>query len=241
LDLKKLDISPKDGLVAIPVIGTILAISYEIGSFMPIGLPSFGLFSLSEHVLFAMEVFPVTIPMAIGLTIGLATISPLERKLDELVFEGTYPSGRPTQRDRDQIQRIRWWAFAWVIVSAVFAIGLGAYTGFDIFFVVGAVFFGFALLFAFPRLNRKELLLPIFAIFILVAAMAIGIDNTKLQLDRSIPYDFDINGTVDKGIFLRSGDRGVLIFEPSSSTFVFVKRELMKRISWPRKESSIRR
>jgi hypothetical protein len=46
-------------LVALPIYGAMLAITYDVGFFYGIGLSYFTLFSLAEHVLFAFEVLPM--------------------------------------------------------------------------------------------------------------------------------------------------------------------------------------
>jgi hypothetical protein len=41
---------PKDFIIYIPLVQSALAVSWEIGSFVPIGGSAFGTFSLTEHI-----------------------------------------------------------------------------------------------------------------------------------------------------------------------------------------------
>ena len=57
----------KDALVALPFMGSAIAMSWEVGTFIPIsgvGGGTFGLFSLSEHLSFAIEALPIGLVFA---------------------------------------------------------------------------------------------------------------------------------------------------------------------------------
>jgi hypothetical protein len=56
--------SVKEGLVLIPVLSSALALTWEVGYFLRIGGGSFGLFSLAEHITFAVQGLPVAIAVA---------------------------------------------------------------------------------------------------------------------------------------------------------------------------------
>src|SRR4051794_32207120 len=47
----KLKLELKDWLVLVPAIGTGLALTYQAGSFIPLGGAAFGLFSLTDHLI----------------------------------------------------------------------------------------------------------------------------------------------------------------------------------------------
>jgi hypothetical protein len=55
---KPSSIQVKDYIVVVPTLGTALAISWEVGSFLPIGGIAFGAFSLTEHLVFALQALP---------------------------------------------------------------------------------------------------------------------------------------------------------------------------------------
>jgi hypothetical protein len=57
----------KDAALFLPLLGSLLAITYEIGSFWPLGgAASFGLFSLSEHLLWAFPAIPTVFSILVG-------------------------------------------------------------------------------------------------------------------------------------------------------------------------------
>ena len=57
----------KDLVVAIPLIGTAIAISYDVGYFYGIDILLFTLFSIAEHIVFALEAAPFAFGGAVGL------------------------------------------------------------------------------------------------------------------------------------------------------------------------------
>src|SRR4051812_23785803 len=78
-ETKQPSFSAKDFFVLIPLVGTTLAALYEVGFFYGIGISYFTLFSLSEHIVFALT----ALPLALGLALGLPTAY-ISYKLGEL-------------------------------------------------------------------------------------------------------------------------------------------------------------
>jgi hypothetical protein len=59
----------------IPLLGAGIALTYDVGYFWTIGISFFTLFSLSEHIVFALQAFPlalVLLPAFIALTMIMA-------------------------------------------------------------------------------------------------------------------------------------------------------------------------
>ena len=71
LDYKLDQVTIKDWIVMLPLAGSILALTYDVGFFYGIGLPYFTLFSLSEHILFALQVLPQAITAFLIVPIGV--------------------------------------------------------------------------------------------------------------------------------------------------------------------------
>jgi hypothetical protein len=63
----------KDYLVILPVIGTVSAVTFDVGYFYGIDINLFTLFSLSEHVLFSIEALPWAFSVVVVAPILLAT------------------------------------------------------------------------------------------------------------------------------------------------------------------------
>jgi hypothetical protein len=55
----------RDFLVLVPLLGSVLAVTYDIGSLTSVGTAFFSFFTLSEHIVFALEVLPAAIAFAL--------------------------------------------------------------------------------------------------------------------------------------------------------------------------------
>lgn len=71
----------KDFLVLIPLLGSALAITYDVGYFAGVNIKLFTLFSLSEHIVFALEVLPESLLMAFCIGLLGYYHKPLGQKL----------------------------------------------------------------------------------------------------------------------------------------------------------------
>jgi hypothetical protein len=66
------DVSDKSAITLAPIVGIIAAVSYDVGYFFGIDLYYFSFFSLTEHVVFALEAMPIVI--LLGLVAGLVGV-----------------------------------------------------------------------------------------------------------------------------------------------------------------------
>src|SRR5260370_28217156 len=60
----------KDGLVIIPFFASGLALTWEVGFFLRIKGGAFGLFSVSEHITFALQALPAALALAALIIVG---------------------------------------------------------------------------------------------------------------------------------------------------------------------------
>ena len=51
----------------LPVLGAAIALTFDVGCFYAIGIDFFTLFSLSEHILFAIQALPIVLVLFLGL------------------------------------------------------------------------------------------------------------------------------------------------------------------------------
>jgi hypothetical protein len=58
-------IEPKDWLLFAPVLGSAVAVIYDVGLFYGLDISFFAFFSIGEHLLFALEALPVTFVIAV--------------------------------------------------------------------------------------------------------------------------------------------------------------------------------
>ena len=59
----------KEFLVLLPVVGSAIAISYDVGYFHALDINLFTVFTISEHITFALEIIPLAILATVALTI----------------------------------------------------------------------------------------------------------------------------------------------------------------------------
>jgi hypothetical protein len=76
--------SLRDGLVLVPFLASALALTWEVGYFLKIGGGSFGLFTLSEHITFAIQ----ALPFALGITTLAVILFAMSRSAGSLFFIG---------------------------------------------------------------------------------------------------------------------------------------------------------
>jgi len=219
----------KDALVALPFVGSAIAMSWEVGSFIPIsgiGGSTFGLFSLSEHLTFAMEALPFALVFAAFLPVIFAGASKPLRRRPRL------PDGRS----------MRIGLRIGVTILAVIGTGiaaLGIYLRSSPMLVLSfAVFAVAATIALYPPamfLWPKQLFIGV-AAFAMAMAMALGVDYTRAILNSPGPHTVRavINDTSKEVVVLRTGERGLLIYEPDSRHFAFAKWDVVKRFDWPR-------
>ncbi|WP_028134352.1 hypothetical protein [Bradyrhizobium japonicum] len=75
----------KDAIVIVPLLGTALAITYDVGFFGGIGLPYFTMFTLSEHIVFALEAVPFVIIVIVAIPICLYAVINLQTMTKRVV------------------------------------------------------------------------------------------------------------------------------------------------------------
>jgi hypothetical protein len=222
----------KDALVVLPFVGSAIAMSWEVGSFIPIsgvGGGTFGLFSLSEHLSFAIEALPIGLMFAAMLPIVLAGASMPPRR-------------RPRQPSRANGRSIRISLRIGVTILALIGTGiaaLGIYERSSPILVLSFAMFALAATFAlYPPamfLWPKQLFIGV-AAFAMAMAMALGVDYTRTILNFPGRHTVHavINDISKEVVVLRTGERGLLIYEPDSRHFAFEKWNTVKGFDWAR-------
>jgi len=214
----------KELAVMIPLLGSALAIAYEIGSFVPLGSGAFALFNLSEHLLWALHALPVVVGILAAIAISLAYVS--FRKSRNALRRRRPDDGRRRKR----ALRIR------AITSAIAGFVLltsGWSTSSALIIAFGFLGFGLAVFVLLPRAAQTLRLQLIFLIFFgFLAAMASGLDAARAQLFYTCVADFNFKDGARSGVLVRSGERGLLLFDPARQTFTFDKWDDLKSVGW---------
>jgi hypothetical protein len=208
-------------VVIIPAVASTLALTYDIGFFYAVGLPYASVFSLGEHIGFALVALPTAIVFAVTLMPGLIGFEIGYRVADKVYTR----AAKALADTKDPItaqsiieghkDRILWVA---IVIGALTLLGTAAlvYLG----YVVPAV-----LSFCIGSLPLLDVILPglihkrHFAFLVVVLASLgmsfyFGTDSARHSLNSKRPH-FLLqlsNGSL-RGELLRSGDRGVLFYD----------------------------
>jgi hypothetical protein len=225
----------KEVFVALPFVGSAIAMSWEVGSFIPIsgvGGRAFGLFSLSEHLLFAIEALPMALVVAALLPVLIAGVS------------SSTPKRRSHRVDGRSTRIGLRIAFAILAFFGMAVGALGIYERISMLLVLSGTILSLTTAFAlYPPamfLLPKQLFVAAVG-FAMATAMALGVDQTRglLNLPEFHTVRIVVNDVAKEAVLLRTGERGLLIYEPNSRRFAFTKWDAVKGVDWPRRPIAI--
>ena len=221
--LPRLDI--KDLAVLVPLLGSGLAVTYEIGSFYPLGAIAFGLFSLSEHLLGALAAFPIVLAL-----LGTSILAYWQFSI--VTFRRSLRRRRPDEgRRKKRINNLI--LFALVGLGAIL-VWAGWKNRSAFYIAVGLCSFGSASLAFLPRSTRIRLhILMLVVAFAFLLAGAVGVDHTRKALLSRCVAEFAFKDGVKSAVLVRSGERGILLYDPARNQFTFDKWDDLKSIGWP--------
>jgi hypothetical protein len=242
---EKRGISAKDFLVFVPAAASAMALSWEVGSFLPIGGGSFMLFTLTEHLLFAVQALPLTLVIASCIILGIAMSKPMEPIADKSLKKIESPD-IPSNADPDvrlamlrkRVSRLK----LGILGARLALIALGMifiFTGFRfplaIFIISGLGTAVAAVLIETSPKSTQPRLVAWLLIVGLGIAMAFGSDYSRLALnnDRNI-VDIKVRQVTKKAVLVRSGERGVLLYEPQIGRFSVEKWDAVEGLDWER-------
>lgn len=209
--------SLKDTIVILPVMGTGLAMCWEVGSFLPIGGAAFSYFSITEHLAFAVPALPFAILFSLSIICGAAF----------------------TERFVALELRIRGLGRTLFILLSVLAL-LSLYwlivygrSAFYLTLALTSVFLLATQLVAEPKL-RLGLTAGGIVISMLLLALAAGVDFMRYRLSREAPATIDTAAGSVSGVVVRAGERGVMMYDRAGLKFTFVRWDAVKGIDWQR-------
>jgi hypothetical protein len=231
-DAKKTTGLWKDSYLAyIPLLGAALALTFDVGYFFALNLSFFTLFSLSEHILFAIQAFPIALGIILFslITAGIFL---------NLPFPQT-PSPVPPSKQLHGLQ---------LIIAVAFLTLLAA----------GLIFLLFYLLYSTPIMTpltieilmglgglafindpyRRAFIATVAVLFLLTFSFFVGYLFAASATTAAPNNLFQLgigtinlkNGTLITGRIIGSGDRGVLIYDPASNRLRFLLLEGIQSI-----------
>ena len=216
--------SLKDALVAIPVLASALALTWEVGYFLRIGGGSFGLFSLAEHITFAIQ----ALPYALGLTTFAVIMSFLKTKMSP---------GLSSKQQSLTLFVIG--GLAGAFMAANYAVAPDRVdVGEIILEILTAT--PFTLIIVLPRhqLTSWIAICIGFSVAFLLA-YGFGVQSARSQIIST--RSLNIIKVSDKGKdaeteikarIMRTGERGIVYFDPAAQSFGFIPWDSVKRMDW---------
>ena len=227
--------SLKDALIAVPFLASALAVTWEVGYFVRIRGGAFGLFNIAEHLTFALQALPIALAVT-GLFLttlvrGSVTFRPVrfprvKAKLQTLL---------QTYGGRLGLRLVALLVIALLVAGLYFSI-------LNLILVVAMVTgaLGYLLSMYAPRqLLTNPLMIYGSICWAFFAALSIGFDTARNQIGSSLPLNTIKINEKGKGTeteinvrILRTGERGILYYDPATRGFALLPWDGVKRIDW---------
>jgi hypothetical protein len=201
----------RDYLIFAPLIGGALAVVYDVGFFYELHSGFFTIFSLSEHIAFAIQAIPIAILL---LVVGTIEASLLWFLLEWARPRSNDPKSTPERRARRvMVRRV----MGTVSTTAlVIMIGYAFFTGRYLVATASAVTLFTLLPFLYLRsrdlLKLTLLLSTIVAIFCTSFSFGVIGADSILEGRAALSLVRTAGGGLTDGIFVRTGERGVLLY-----------------------------
>jgi hypothetical protein len=222
------DYFPKDLLVALPVLGTALAVSFDVGYFYGIDINLFTLFSVSEHVTFALQALPAALFLAL-----CALIVPifLNKAGSNRLSDGAAAAARAPATSRPFYRRMFFWLMVAVTTFMIYHVLQNPTLAANWVTLIMAILVTLSV----ARETALTSFLGLAAVYATALAFATGLDLAiAYRNSSSYPYVFKVEGAEIKARVVRSGEKGLLYFEAPSNDLRFVAWSDIKGLSRPR-------
>jgi hypothetical protein len=193
-------------LTAVPIVGVILAIMYDLGYFGFVDASLFTLFSWSDHIVFALQAVLVAVVIAAILGWSLSAFT-FDTPLNE------------------QPKRRLWFL---VVLFSAFAVLSALNTAFD----MGLLWFMMAVIAVCAIYLKVRLagVLISYSVMLLALAYGNGYYDAKAALRSPAGQTlFTTDGQITGNVF-RSGERGMLFFDTATRKVNFLRWDEVKRL-----------
>jgi hypothetical protein len=214
----------KEFAVLIPLLGSGLAVAYDVGYFGGLDIEFFSFFSLSEHIVFALRAFPPAVVVAC--LIGAA-----------MPFQSRYLDDLRQLERRKKLGLISICALAMLLLwgAAAALSGAGVINLGDM-----AAFLTVILIMLAIMLDRLVTRTLVVCAAVTIVSFAAGYESAKnilapkphvrfVQFTGTTVIDTARDGALEVRL-IRSGDRGVLFFDLKSRQVTFIRWDEIKKI-----------
>ncbi len=230
----------KDMLLFIPIFGTAIAISFDVGFFTGIGVAYFTLFSLSEHIVFALQALPIALSLAavtpISIMIGKGGWN--FRKRYQVPESTEKAPSEEVEAQLSKVQRgmnslkARFFAISFLFFVMIF-VGYFVQQSPAIVMIALclAVFFLLAGLWLISMMKPVPLAVSGIIASLLIS-FATGLDSAFYQLRKTTPlHTLVLDNSEMRGLMIVGGERGVLFFETDKREMSFQRWNSIKRVT----------
>jgi hypothetical protein len=202
-------------IVAVPLAASMIAMTYNVGYFSGIDIKVFSLFSLTEHIVFAIEALPLAFGLMFGSFVSIASLS--------------MPKGKNTTV-------IGRWLIQRKVVGLAFSLlllGVIAYLINSIhwFVISGLVFVA---IFMYESLRKRfsaNIAILFGAVIVFTVIFIIGYDQgARLLRSRLETHFLQVDGTTLAGRLVRGGEKGILFVRADSKELLFVRWDNIKSL-----------
>jgi hypothetical protein len=249
----------RKSLITIPVLGYTLAIVYDVGFFYAIDMRLFSLFSITEHLVFALEALPLAMLIAIigvlsffsGWGSARFNLNRIHRRVTSSNSEPEPVSPAALEILEKKLKILRrqlmWLGILMIVFGAIILfmyLFLFHLTSLLVFVALSLVTASLSFTNAFSEFSKSVVLNSIVVGVLLLTiaiAFAMGIDTARFRLTHgnkalvSTPRG-DISAMV-----IRYGDRGLLVYDPSQKQLRLLKWADVKNLDWAYQAEPIRR
>jgi hypothetical protein len=220
-------LSTKELLVFVPAIGSAIAITYDVGYFAALDINLFTVFSISEHIAFALEVIPLAI-----LASTLLIICPIAFDWGLKIIEQEANFEMRTGKKIKFYEKKTFWL---QVVGTIWTI---AYVYFDrsrSSIAIAVLFIAAMILIAWlpsTLFSRPVILIGASTIVGLTLAFTIGMDVATSYRNSTIyRYTVKTADTELKAKVVRSGERGLLFHDEASKQLLLLPWSEIKSVS----------
>jgi hypothetical protein len=231
----------KDSYLAyIPLLGAAVALTFDVGYFFALNLSFFTLFSLSEHILFAIQSFPIALVVIVFILTAAAIFLS--------VWDRPPPATPVNPKKLHGVQLI-----AAIILLALLALVLLLFVGYMLYSTPIAQPLAFEIIMGLGGLvfindpYKRAFVATVTVVFFLTFAFFVGYIFAASATTAANPnnlFQLEIgtinpkNGAPINGRIIRSGERGLLIYDPVSDRLRFLLWEGISSIEAPPKRPS---
>jgi hypothetical protein len=208
----------KEAVLVVPILASALALTYDVGYFWGIDVNLFTLFSISDHILFSIEALPLALAFSSfviadafltlrGYDLAEHLVARIKSKLERpfLVFLIVFLI----------LILITWLFYSSIFLMMLAAMAAGGWKGY------------------WERYRPSQIVTALGAMIVaLFFAFASGFDISQAYIrDAVASYVVQTGSDKMSVVLIRSGDKGVLFYDPKSKTFSFMRWDSVTRIN----------